>query len=362
MKRSPTTQDVSWFLDLHRREQLNLDPPYQRRSVWSPADKRYFIDTILGNYPSPPIFLHKTIDENGEATYHVVDGKQRLQTIIEFVNNKVFIPEDFSDINLQKKHWRDLGSEIKNDFWNYSLNVEMLPNVSDPMIRSIFDRINRNSKRLTRQEMRHAKYDGWLIKTAESEAREKDWTTLGVVTAARTKRMQDVQFISELLAVMLTEKIMGFDQNHLDDLYAHYDDIDELDTFDEDEFLSELSGAKDLLLTLITQDSNLIGSLRIQAHCYSLWGYVHLESKRLPTTLELGSRYNTFMSFVKRVQATDDPDEHAKILMGVEHQQCILDYASNSRGASTDLAQRQKRHDALTTAINEPVNLEDEDR
>ncbi len=310
--------------------------------------------------PSPPIFLHKTLDDNGEATYHVVDGKQRLQAIIEFVNNKVYIPDDFSDINLQNKHWKDLGVEIKNDFWNYSLNVEMLPDVSDPIIRSIFDRINRNSKKLTRQEMRHAKYDGWLINTAEFEAREKDWSTLGVVTNARAKRMQDVQFISELLAVILTDKIMGFDQNYLDALYAAYDDIDELDTFDEAQFLLGLSLAKDALLALLKQNQTLSSLFRIQAHCYSLWAYVYLEFERLPADIEFAARYGTFMSFVKKVQATDDPEEHAMILNRVEHQQCILDYASNSRGASTDLAQGQKRHDALVTAISEPASLEDE--
>jgi hypothetical protein len=33
MKRRLTTQDITWFLDLHRNKQLDLDPPYQRRSV-----------------------------------------------------------------------------------------------------------------------------------------------------------------------------------------------------------------------------------------------------------------------------------------------------------------------------------------
>ena len=63
MSRTLTTQDISWFLDLKDKGQLNLDPPYQRRSVWAPRDKRYFVDTILNNYPAPPVFLHKTIDE-----------------------------------------------------------------------------------------------------------------------------------------------------------------------------------------------------------------------------------------------------------------------------------------------------------
>ncbi len=54
MTRTLTTQDITWFLDLKEKGQLDLDPPYQRRSVWSPRDKRFFIDTVLNNYPAPP--------------------------------------------------------------------------------------------------------------------------------------------------------------------------------------------------------------------------------------------------------------------------------------------------------------------
>ena len=93
MTRTLTTQDVSWFLDLHEKGQLDLEPPYQRRSVWSPRDRRFFIDTVLNNYPAPPVFLHRPL-ENGRPTYHVVDGKQRLQTVIQFTEGKVRIPDD----------------------------------------------------------------------------------------------------------------------------------------------------------------------------------------------------------------------------------------------------------------------------
>ena len=62
MDRRPTTQDITWLLDLERNSQLDLDPPYQRRSVWTRK-----------------VFLHKSMTDDGAATYHVVDGKQRLQ-------------------------------------------------------------------------------------------------------------------------------------------------------------------------------------------------------------------------------------------------------------------------------------------
>ena len=53
MDRRVTTQDISWFIDLDRNGQLDLDPPYQRRSMWSTRDRRFFLDTDLSGLPEP---------------------------------------------------------------------------------------------------------------------------------------------------------------------------------------------------------------------------------------------------------------------------------------------------------------------
>lgn len=127
MQRRPTTQDITWLVDLHQNKQLDLDPPYQRRSVWTRRDKQFFLDTIFRNYPSPAIFLHKTISETGKATYHVVDGKQRTQTILEFIHDRIRI-SDFGDVRLDGKKWSQLQGEqeLKQSFWNYQITVEMI--------------------------------------------------------------------------------------------------------------------------------------------------------------------------------------------------------------------------------------------
>jgi uncharacterized protein with ParB-like and HNH nuclease domain len=78
-------QTIAWFNDLNKRGLLDLDPPYQRRSVWNQSYKDAFIDTILIQYPSPAIFLYQEISPDGETKLHVVDGKQRLTAIFEFV-------------------------------------------------------------------------------------------------------------------------------------------------------------------------------------------------------------------------------------------------------------------------------------
>lgn len=351
MKRSPRPQDITWFLDLFGKGQLNLDPPYQRKSVWSPTDKRFFIDTIMNDYPAPPVFLHKTTDDDGRATYHVVDGKQRLQTIIDFTRNKIRIPDDFSNFNLRKKRWNELGTEDKRRFWDYEVVVEMLPDVTAPTVNNIFERINRNARKLTQQELRHAKYDGWFITTAEAEADKEEWRRFGVVTTGRSKRMLDVQFISELMAVTIKGELQGFDQDALDDLYAAYEDLADQPAFVEDDFRESLQTTTDYIRELLEIDSDLLTYLKIQNHLYTLWGYLTLEAGRRLTPEELVPPFRQFLDGVK-ARLADPLLAVTKAEAEDADQLAEMRYALNFRGASTDLPARRSRQDALVVALH----------
>lgn len=346
MARSITQQDISWFLDLHERGRLDLDPPYQRRSVWTLKDKRFFIDTILNDYPAPPVFLHKSLNEQGHPTFHVVDGKQRLQTILEFHANKIRIPDNFADVSLQKKRWNDLQRETKEKFWNYVLIVEMLPSVNEATIRDTFERINRNSRKLERQEIRHAKYDGWLINAAEAEAEKGEWKEFGVVTTARAKRMSDAQFISELFAINLKGHLNGFDQDWLDELYAEYEEPEEETLFVEEDFRKIIEGTKSVLERLLELEPGIKNYIKVLAHFYSLWGFLSLQTNENFSPDAFAPIYLEFMGQVTTA---------IKAAGGEEEQEGIEDtvriYAANSRGASTDLTPRQARHEQLTLAM-----------
>lgn len=356
MARTIAPQDVSWFLDLDEKNQLDLDPPYQRRSVWTLKDKRFFIDTILNGYPAPPIFLHKSLDDHGRATYHVVDGKQRLQTIIDFAANKIRIPDDFADISLQKKRWNDLQRETKEKFWNYVLIVEMLPTVDEAAIRDTFERINRNSRKLERQEIRHAKYDGWFIKEAEAEADKSDWKDFGVVTTARAKRMSDVQFISELLAINLKGRLYGFDQDWLDELYAEYEEPEENSSFVQDVFFDSVNVAKGKIKRLIEVQPEIKGHLRAFANVYTLWGFLTLSTNE---NFDVDAFAPSYLDFMDRVGATISAAGRDEELEHVED--TVRIYAASSRGASTDLKPRQSRHAQLMRAMEGVTGVIHED-
>ena len=344
MPRHISQQDVTWILDLNTKGQLDLEPRYQRRSVWTPKDKGYFIDTIMSGYPAPAIFMHKSLDDQGHPTYHVVDGKQRLLTIINFAENKIRIPDNYNDVNLQKKFFDDLDREEKYKFWNYTLVVEMLPSTDSATIENTFERINRNNRNLTRQEIRHARYEGWFAKSVEEEAKKNEWQEFGIVTTSSARRMRDVQFISEIFDIVLNEKIIGFDQDYLDELYAKYEEPE--NPFSEDDFFNKLEKIKNIIKEMIRKEQEITKYIRLSGHFYSLWGFLYLQTNE---KFDPSIFAQTYLKFLKNVavatKANDEEGGHEGITSYERG------YSNSFRAATTDLAPRESRHKHLTNAM-----------
>jgi hypothetical protein len=354
MARNIAPQDISWFLDLYRRKLLDLNPPYQRHSVWTTKERRYFLDTVLNGYPCPPLFLYKSISDEGVATYHVVDGKQRLETIISFAENKITLSGDMQDEGLAGKKWKTIELDQKKKFWNYQLAVEMLDSVDSAVVKEIFDRYNRTSKNLERQELRHAKYDGWLVTAAEEEAKKLEWRDLGIVTTATARRMKDVQFISELMMILLKENIAGFDQDDLDEHYAKFDTPSEADpSFSEEDFTEKFDLLKNWILALEANGNVVTSFGKSYTNFYSLWGFA-ASLACLPDPVMFASTYKDFMEKVFLILKAENIEEYASGSNAPIYREALI-YAQSARGANTELPQRTARHKALASLL--PVEV-----
>jgi len=85
-------------LQLHQwRDQINLDPPYQRLSVWDPQKRRTFIDSILNGFDIPKLYFHDvgSASDSGPYRYAVIDGKQRMQALWDFMSNQLSLASEF---------------------------------------------------------------------------------------------------------------------------------------------------------------------------------------------------------------------------------------------------------------------------
>jgi hypothetical protein len=347
-------RNISWFLDIYRNGQLDLNPAYQRRSVWTLKDRKFFLDTIFRNYPCPAIFIHKEINEEaGNLTYHVVDGKQRLETIIRFTQNDLTVDKEYGDVNLNSKKWKEIenDSDLKIRFREYAMPVEFIEVVNGNYVNEVFDRLNRNSRKLERQELRHAKYDGWFIATAEAEAEQNEWENFGVVTKARVRRMKDVQFISELLIIILKNRIDGFDQDYLDDIYAEFDSPHEsIPGFHEDDFKRRLAFAKNYLLSMENCNSAVTKCAKGFANFYSLWAFIALNQARMRSPEILSEKYSNFMSKVDTLAREKNPEKFLKEHEDESYSKAYV-YFRNLVQASTDQAPREARNIVLESVL-----------
>ena len=73
---------VNNVLDLHnQRDLIDLDPPYQRLSVWDNEKQRRFIDSVINGIDTPKLYFHDLVDRATRPQrfrFSVIDGKQRL--------------------------------------------------------------------------------------------------------------------------------------------------------------------------------------------------------------------------------------------------------------------------------------------
>ncbi|MHA7968089.1 GmrSD restriction endonuclease domain-containing protein [Rhizobium sp. CAU 1783] len=360
-------------MDQNEAGRLDLDPPYQRRSVWTPKDRRYFLDTLFRGYPCPPVYLHKTIDQYGSAMFHVVDGKQRIETIIKFADNRLRIPEDYGDERLNNKRWKDIVSDtqMRNAFLNYPFVVEYFDDVESSIVNEIFERMNKNSRKLTQQELRNARYDGWFSREVDREVNEGIWRKLGISTTGRARRMADVQFVAELLMLIIDEKIVGFEHAAIDNVYADYDDLAERDEseapFDEEKFRTILSSARDFLTKMYDHEPRIADYLSSVSNMYVLWAVLVLDKPlsaddtaqkylQLMETVALIAREKKFIDHeipdAQELQAEDSSDNEVQVTQGEPTlYNAALEYFDANQSATTEFPQRAKRLSALRRAL-----------
>lgn len=152
-----------------KNKSFDFDDPIQRSAEqWDINKKRKLIDSILREYPIDPVRVIDKVEKVGESgrtkhTYIVIDGKQRLQTVLAFLNDEFAltseISADFLDGKTEAK-FSELSEEVKNKFNDYNLGFyEADDTITEEEKREIFVRQN-SGKPLTKAQMNSVKLSG----------------------------------------------------------------------------------------------------------------------------------------------------------------------------------------------------------
>lgn len=148
------------------REQrlINLSPAYQREGgVWSLPKQQLFIDSLLNGYDIPKIYMHKLDRDATAFDYAVVDGKQRIGTIFDFLAGKFPLASDFTysgpaelkDPPKAGDFYSALAEDTKAYVKECSLDVVVVDTKDLEDIEELFSRLN-NGEKLNAAESRNA--------------------------------------------------------------------------------------------------------------------------------------------------------------------------------------------------------------
>jgi len=184
---------------------LVLDPDFQREEVWNPKQRSELIESILMGIPLPLIYVKE--DNNG--VYIIVDGRQRLTTLFDFMNNKFKLRglKILGDLN--GKFFSNIDEKLQidekqqNKIEDCSLTLHVIkPPTSDRVTFDLFDRVNRGGTRLNNQEMRNALYQGYSTKFLNKLSKSENFKN-ATENSIPSKRMKDRYLILRFLSFYL---------------------------------------------------------------------------------------------------------------------------------------------------------------
>ncbi len=234
MNHKSRPQTISWFQEHYKLGRLALRPPFQRKPVWTDKQRSSLVESILMNIPIPEIYVQVTQADDGTEEYGVVDGQQRLRTILQFIgiekvedqdgeNNNQFTLDKLPDRSKFKAlSFADVTGDARKLFYQYEICVRFLYTDSQKEVEDVFKRLNKFTMPLKAQELRNATFHGPFAKLSEQLADNEYWAVNRIITAAAIRRMSDIEMMSDLL-IGLLHGPQGGSSKVIDSYYEQYE-------------------------------------------------------------------------------------------------------------------------------------------
>jgi hypothetical protein len=354
MKHSSRPQSIAWFQDHYKNGRLAIRPPFQRKPVWLAKQRCALIESILMEIPIPEVYVQVTVADDGEEEFGVVDGQQRLRTILQFVglertqdqegeDNNNFELDKLAETSIHKdKTFADITGTARKNFFQYEICVRFLYTEDQKEVEDVFKRLNKYTMSLKPQELRNATFHGAFAKLSEKLADEEYWAVNRIVSPAAIRRMSDIEMMSDLL-IGLLHGPQGGSAKVIDDYYEQYEQFE--DEFPEENRVKRTFTATVDFIKELFPDIADVPRWGNRADYYSLFVALGnlLPTHSLPQKSEKQLR-ESLSEFAEEVdQRLGDPTARTSEPSRI--------YARAIEKGSNDKARRTDRHEVLTALI-----------
>lgn len=175
---------VRELLNMVGAGEINIAPVYQRKFVWDVKRQSEFVESVFLDIPIPPLFMAT----NRDGTWEVVDGVQRISTLIHFcgTTEQRKVPSKSRPLtlagldkltNFNGCTFENLPRGVQLKFWTRPLRVTVLNDKSDLNVRfDLFERLNSGGVILQPQEIRNCVYRGPFSDLLKEYAQKADFS------------------------------------------------------------------------------------------------------------------------------------------------------------------------------------------
>ena len=153
MQKSNLPQGIKTLMNWEEKGVLRFDNPVQRAgSQWSLLQKSLLIQSILAGFPIPSLYFLKYKDEENTTIYDVLDAKQRLTTVFDFIRGEYALHSSTPEVtyegttyDLADMKYEELSEECQDCIKGYRFTIQVIEDATEEEIEEIFMRLNNST-------------------------------------------------------------------------------------------------------------------------------------------------------------------------------------------------------------------------
>ena len=197
------------IMSMYERDEIIINPAFQRLFRWDVEQQTRFIESLLLGIPIPPIF----VAEDGDGKWELVDGLQRISTILSFFGILKTIPEKNNWVleegervdSLEGFSYVTLPSKFRLNLKRATCRVEIIRwNSNYDMRFELFNRLNTGGTPLTAQEIRNCIYRGISVKFNDflkKLATSNDFNNLIALSIEQSEELYNEELVLRFLSL-----------------------------------------------------------------------------------------------------------------------------------------------------------------
>ena len=210
------TQTVNSYIKGLKNGRYNLNHPVQRgTNQWDKKQQSLLIDSVLRNHiPIPTLSVLKTNDKS----FSIIDGKQRLSTLYSFYNNEFKLSKEIApiiinneEIELANKKFKDLPTEIQDNFLSVEIPMIIYEDYSLEQISEVFSRLNNGTVLSKEQKMKAQLITNEKLAAFINRVSNSDFFTQKInLTTGQIRKNEDISVILQTLMLINNTEYVDF--------------------------------------------------------------------------------------------------------------------------------------------------------